>query len=278
MTPRLTENDQARQFGAAWRDDELTIAGEYNEVEGNFNPDVGFVRRRDLEQYSGELSWRPQLRNSDSIRNLSFGANLEYSGGSSSGKIETRSEDLSLGVQFENNGTLNFGLNRTFDRLTSPFPIRPDFSIPSGDYEYVSYSASFNTGQGQKIAGNGSVNIGEFWDGDRKSFNGTLSVAPNPHLNVNLTYNRNRVDLPYGSFTTDLVGTRISLAFTSRAFLNAFFQYNADTRQVSSNIRFNIIHRPLSDLYVVYNDRRDTNNGQLMERALIIKLTNLFNF
>ena len=60
--------------------------------------------------------------------------------------------------------------------------------------------------------------------------------------------------------------------------MNAFFQYNADTRQVSSNIRFNITHHPLSDLYVVYNDTRDTARGEIVGRALIVKLTNLFNF
>jgi hypothetical protein len=38
------------------------------------------------------------------------------------------------------------------------------------------------------------------------------------------------------------------------------------------------MHHPLSDLYVVYNDTRDTLAGHYRERALIIKLTNLFNF
>jgi hypothetical protein len=278
QTPGRSGNDQAQQFGTAWRDDELTLAAEYSTVEVNFNPEVGFVRRSDLTQYNGEISWRPQLRSSDSIRNLSFGTSVEYSAGSGTGKIETRSQDVSLGIQFENNGNVNFGINQTFDRLTSSFPIRSDISIAPGDYKYLSYSASFNSGQGQRIGGNGSINIGEFWNGNRKSFSGGLNITPNHHLNVNLTYNRNRVELPNGSFTTDLVGTRISYGFSSRAFLNAFFQYNADTHQVSSNIRFNIIHHPLSDLYVVYNDRRDTDNGQLMERAFIIKLTNLFNF
>jgi hypothetical protein len=47
---------------------------------------------------------------------------------------------------------------------------------------------------------------------------------------------------------------------------------------VSSNIRFNITHRPLSDLYLVFNERRDTINGQLVERAFTVKLTNLFSF
>jgi hypothetical protein len=68
------------------------------------------------------------------------------------------------------------------------------------------------------------------------------------------------------------------VAFNSRSFVNAFFQYNADTKQVSSNIRFNITHHPLSDLYVVYNDTRGTAWGEVEGRAVIVKLTNLFNF
>jgi hypothetical protein len=60
--------------------------------------------------------------------------------------------------------------------------------------------------------------------------------------------------------------------------VNAFVQYNADTHEVSSNIRFNIIHRPLSDLFIVYNDRRDTDRNSLIDRALIVKFTNLFDF
>ena len=74
------------------------------------------------------------------------------------------------------------------------------------------------------------------------------------------------------------MGARVLYAFTPRSFLNSFVQYNTDTHEVSSNIRFNLIHRPLSDLYLVYNERRNTEVGQLVERAFIVKLTNLFNF
>jgi hypothetical protein len=97
-------------------------------------------------------------------------------------------------------------------------------------------------------------------------------------VNVALDYSRNLVVLPNGIFETDLVCARFLYGFTPRAFLNAFFQYNTDTNEFSSNIRFNIIHRPLSDLYLVYNDRRNSDAGELVERAFIVKFTNLFNF
>ena len=56
-------------------------------------------------------------------------------------------------------------------------------------------------------------------------------------------------------------------------FLNALVQYNNDTRQWSSNVRFNIIHRPLSDLFVVYNERRNSVSGDLIDRAIVAKVT-----
>jgi hypothetical protein len=34
----------------------------------------------------------------------------------------------------------------------------------------------------------------------------------------------------------------------------------------------------LSDLFVVYNERRDTVTQALIDRALIVKFTNLFDF
>ena len=276
--------NQARKFATAWRDDELVIATEYNTVQTNFNPEIGFIRRRDMTQYSGDFSWLPLMKGSRTIRNLIFSTNLDYYEGGN-GKVETRTQTVNLGMQLQNRGSINFSANETFDRLVNAFFIRStrqghssDLTIAAGDYKYREYAARFDTGQSRKISGDGNMSWGEFWNGRRKSFSGSLGLRPNHHVNVELTYSQNRVNLPNGSFTTNLVGTRLLYGFTPRLFINAFIQYNADTHQVSSNIRFNLIHHPLSDLYLVYNDRRDTVRGEPVERAFIIKLTNLFNF
>jgi hypothetical protein len=123
-----------------------------------------------------------------------------------------------------------------------------------------------------------SLSLGRFYDGDLRRFTGRLNMKPNFHLTVNFSYERNDVALPQGSFTADLIGTKLIYGFTPRAFFNAYVQYNADARQVSSNLRFNWTHHPLSDLYVVYNDTRDTMSGQMRERSFVVKLTNLLSF
>ena len=192
--------------------------------------------------------------------------------------METRTQEATTGIQFENNGSINFTVNQTFDRLVRPFAIRSNVAIPAGDYDYRRYTASFNSGNNRKLGVSGNTSWGEFWDGRNRSFTSSLDYSPNYRVNLDLSYSRNHVTLPYGEFTTQLVGARMLYGFSPRAFFNAFIQYNADTHQVSSNLRFNFTHHPLSDIYVVYNDRRDTTGGELVERAFIVKVTNLFNF
>jgi hypothetical protein len=74
------------------------------------------------------------------------------------------------------------------------------------------------------------------------------------------------------------VSPRIDGSFTTRMFLNAFIQYNSVAREVLSNIRFNLIHHSLSDLFVVYNETRPTTGSRLTSRALVLKLTQLVSF
>jgi hypothetical protein len=189
--------------------------------------------------------------------------------------------DTTFGIVFESNASASFVVNNTFDRLNNPLAIpsgNPHVTIPVGDYTFDRYTAQFTTNQRKKISGNGTLSAGDFYGGDRRQATAGLTLKPNYHLSLNLTYDRNEVHLPNGAFTTGLVGAKVIYGFSPRAFLNAFLQYNADTHLVSSNIRFDLIHRPLSDVYIVYNDTRDTALGQVRERAFVVKVTNLFTF
>jgi hypothetical protein len=77
------------------------------------------------------------------------------------------------------------------------------------------------------------------------------------------------------------VTSRVGYAFNTRTFLDTLIQYNTDLKQLSANVRFDVIHRPLSDLFIVYNDQRLTeqqltpvNTG----RGLIVKYTHMLAF
>lgn len=100
----------------------------------------------------------------------------------------------------------------------------------------------------------------------KSRFTGSLSLAYND------------INLPAGSYTTTLITSRLLYSYSTRMFVNALVQYNSDARLWSSNVRFNVIHRPLSDLYIVYNDRRDSRTNDLIDRAVVAKITYMVAF
>jgi len=87
--------------------------------------------------------------------------------------------------------------------------------------------------------------------------------------------------MPAGRFTARLLTARGTLSFTPRMLTAALVQYNSTSNAVTTNVRFRWEYRPLSELFVVYSDGRDTLERGfpgLVNRGLTVKLTRLFRF
>ena len=273
-SPDTAGQNQARKFAVGWRDDTVSFGADYEKVEDDFNPEMGFIRRDDNSHYSSDFSFLPRFDSSDLVRNMSFRTNYDYWAGLT-GEIETREHDMTLGVTFENSASMNFATTETFERLSEEFS---RYSIPIGDYKFRNYSISYNSDRSRLVGGRINYNWGDFWNGTRRSIGGDVTLKPSYHWQIDTSYSRNDIQVPAGDFVTTLVGVKVLYAFNSRAFLNTFVQYNAERNQFTINIRFNLIHRPLSDIFVVFNERRDTVTGNVLDRGVVIKFTNLFDF
>jgi hypothetical protein len=105
-------------------------------------------------------------------------------------------------------------------------------------------------------------------------------ATPDPHLRIQAGGTRNWIRLPRGSLIADLATLRLTLAFSTRAALYVLTQYNSLDRSVNANIRFNLIHRPGSDLFLVLNEQRGSHASlwDFHRRAAVVKLTYLARF
>ena len=99
----------------------------------------------------------------------------------------------------------------------------------------------------------------------------------NAHVAGAVDVIRDEMRLPGGSATTTLLTARAKVGFTTNAFLFTTVQYNSNGRLVSSNVRFNLIHHPLSDLFVVLNTRDEREPVVRRERTIAVKVTHLFS-
>ena len=86
------------------------------------------------------------------------------------------------------------------------------------------------------------------------------------------------LELPKKSFVTTLVNWRTGYSFNTNMFLDSLVQYRSDIKQFSTNLRFNLIHRPLSDFFVVYNEQQFTEGQVSAGRGVVVKYTHLFSF
>lgn len=64
-------------------------------------------------------------------------------------------------------------------------------------------------------------------------------------------------------------------------FVSALVQYNSAVAQASANVRLRWEYRPGSELFVVWNEQRDTLSPRLPElvnRSFVVKVNRLLRF
>jgi len=82
-----------------------------------------------------------------------------------------------------------------------------------------------------------------------------------------------------GAFQTTTVSSRVNVNINTNLFTRALIRYNSDTDQIMTNLRLNLIHRPGSDLYIVYDERDDVEADlDAIVRTLIVKVDYLLSF
>jgi hypothetical protein len=258
-----------------YQDLKWNFRSSFTNVEQNFNNEMGFVPRKGIRKFAGYTgrTYRP-VRLRSWLRSIGPHAQIDYVL-DKDGRLDTRYIDYHLPFNFQNGAFIEVGANPSLELLSKGFDINKTatrtVTVPVGSYSFNEWFVVGNTDRSRRLSSNARFATGSFYTGYKHTYvlGGTWRV--NYRLNTAFSYTKNNVDLPQGSFDTNLLSTRVNYSFSTRMFLNALVQYNSDTRQWTSNVRFNVIHRPLSDFFIVYNERRDTNS--LIDRAVIAKIT-----
>jgi hypothetical protein len=106
--------------------------------------------------------------------------------------------------------------------LKAPFGIASEVSIPDGAYDFWTARAGYTFGQQRPISGALALEHGAFYGGRRTALalsRSRVNVTPRFSLEPNVSVNW--LSLPNGSFTTTLVGSRVTFTMTPLMFLSA---------------------------------------------------------
>jgi hypothetical protein len=250
-------------------------------VGAAFRPDVGLVRRADIARDFALARFSPRPKRQGAVRKYFAQASMEYIE-NTAGVLESRDRSTELALEFQNADRVSVGYTNSFEALQAPFAIGGDVTLPVGAYRFDTLRAGYNMGQQRALSANITLEHGSFYNGRKTSLGIARGRAlVTSQLAVEPTYSLNRVRLTQGDFTTHLLGTRLTYTMTPLMFASALVQYNSGTNSVSTNARFRWEYRPGSEIFVVYNEERNTRvTGfpYLSTRSFIVKANTLLRF
>ncbi|MFQ5444466.1 MAG: DUF5916 domain-containing protein, partial [Nitrospinales bacterium] len=277
-TPGEDRNEHAFRVGASYNSQAWLLMANYTQVSEAFNPEVGFLQRKGFRKPDFLIFHRYRPKNFLGFHE--FRPHISYRGfWNFAGFQETGFLHIDNHWEWKNGYEIHTGINFTREGVTDAFEIFPGIVVPEDTYDHVETQIVFITNQGAWWSYRLRSNIGGFFGGDRVSLNQSLRLRFGEAFNTQFTYRYNDIDLPEGSFTTNLFSARISYSFTPRIFLQGLIQYNDRDDIWSTNLRLGWLQTANTGLFVVYNDIREVQNSSIAtrSRSLIIKYNRLFD-
>ena len=291
-TDGLEGKDLAEKVSFLYHDSLWKSLTVWTDLQENFNPEVGFTQRTGTRfvRHRSDLYIRP--KGSRFVREFNPHILVNYFMDESN-RLVTTNNHYAFQVFFQSGASMEVHFDPQFDRLDSPFEIRrnpltPSVTIPVGKYEDYFYSLELGSDPSKVLSANFALEKGPYYGGNKNTVNLSGAFRPSYRFAVEPKYSINRIALSSAVvngvagqsvvFSTHLLSTRVSYYSSTRMYLSTLLQYNSDRKQLTSNIRFDLIHRPLSDLFLVYNEARDTSGADKTDKSFIVKYTHMFAF
>ncbi|MFY0592025.1 DUF5916 domain-containing protein [Roseivirga sp.] len=257
-------------------------------VGENYNPEVGFVRRRDIRQLTNTVrySFFPK---SGGIQRHGPGFDFDMVGNKEFGFLDWDMNIL-YDINWRSSARFSTRIRRQYTFLFNGFDPSGSggLALPSGTgYHNNLIIASYNSDQRKLINFRVSTRSGEYFNGTRINLEGSLNFRYQPlgFTSINFAYNRIRLPDPYNDANLFLIGPRFDFTFTKKLFWTTFVQYNTQIDNLNINSRLQWRFAPVSDFFLVYtdnylatNDEGFINLGPSKSRALVFKLTYWLNF
>lgn len=276
-SPDTSGEDWAGRVAYSFRSNNLDFESSFTNLQDNFNPEVGFAPRTGVKRASVSSQYRHRQSFARSwLREIS--ANIDVDNfNNQEGDVVSRYFNTRFTFRMQNGGFWSVGTRTSLEQPVDTFDITDDVIIQPGRFRFTDYFTTLFTDPSHVVSFTANVSTGNFFSGTRNAYTFGGAAKLNGRLTAEALWSYNDVELIEGAFTTHLVTSRFTYAFNTTMFLNGLVQYNSLESEWASNIRFNWIHRPLSDFFIVFNERRGSD-GVVLDRALVAKFTYLLEF
>lgn len=252
-----------------------------------FNPGIGFEMMNDYDSFRGELAygWIPGEKSR--LYSHTPQTRINYRRFIDDGSLMSFTNFTGWSFQTKNQAMMQINLVTNIEYIRDSLEISPDeLYIPPGKYNYLNLWITSSTPMSKPFYVMSVIQAGQYYDGNR------LSVRLEPmwnisrHFEIGGTYNFDHVSVSKRdvAWTNHLVGLKALYMLNTKLSVNAFIQYNKAVHEVISNVRIRYNPKEGNDLYLVFNEGRNTdltrevpNLPEYYTRAVMVKYTYTFN-
>lgn len=265
----------AYRVGLDYQTDRFGVTAGHLGISPEATAEMGFVTRTDIQRSDMFFRVTPRPRILGLRKIDIFWQNqliTRFGGG-----LQDWQVGPAVSNEWNSGESLTVFYLRGFTRLDEGFDIGDDVPVPAGDYDTDFYGWFAGTSPHRPVVLNSTGFFQNTYDGSVTTLAGDVRLNPTANLALTLGFTHNKVRVPAGEFAADLARVRLGYAFSTKVTFNALVQYNAQDDELSANLRFNFIHRPGSDLFIVINEERGSSTSvwHLNTRAAVVKLTYL---
>ncbi len=194
--------------------------------------------------------------------------------------LNETSTELEYNMMFKNTGMLFVSASTNLVNLAFPISFTDQTPIPIGRYNYQQVSLGYRSDFRKAISIFVRASGGGFYNGTLQSIRTTLTFRKQPHLNIALQAEYNKLSFPdpYGTDELFLIAPRIEFNFTTKLFWTTFLQYNTQRNNFNINSRLQYRFKPMSDFFLVYTDNYFTDPlFRNKNRAVVFKMNYWLN-
>lgn len=252
-------------------------------VSRDYTPDMGFVFQKDVMYHSPggyailRPKWLPFIRRWDPGLFVNYYHDFEDFGNFQQANIYI----FPIFMWFKDNSFFETSLTPTWQNINFDFaPL--GIQLQQQEYRYTRFLLRYNTDRSRKLSGSIAYDFGDFYNGVRNSIDLGVRFSPVPQVAFTVNYEHNNINslgLDQEDLDTDLYTANLRLALNPRVQLSSFYQYNSFNEQGRWNIRFSWEYKPLSFIYLVFNDTQtDIFDPTIGSTQFISKITFLKQF
>ncbi|MDP6339763.1 MAG: DUF5916 domain-containing protein [Candidatus Marinimicrobia bacterium] len=278
-TPELKkDNAYAYRLEVSRDSKQITTTASYTEVGKNFNPEMGYLKRGNYRKWSGRIFTR--FRPENKLGLLEIRPHVNFDGyWKLDGFQESGRWHIDNHWEFRSGLEIHTGTNLVKEGVLEAFEISDSVFVPAGTYNDQEIQIMIMTNSAKPISFSSMNRIGGFFGGDRINVTPTIRFRYKDRITSEFSSNFNKVKLPDGNFTTNLLRARLTYAFTPKMYIQSLLQYNNQSDQWSMNWRFIWQQSAATGLYLVYNQTQDYDGIPIESstKSFVVKYSYLFD-